>query len=482
MPQAREMSPGTPEDTIAAIATPPGEGAIGIVRLSGPDAIAIASKVFVPTRRHDLATSQRQVFHGEARDGQGPIDEVLVHVMRGPHSYTCEDIVEINCHGGAAPLQAVLEAVLARGARLATPGEFTRRAFLNGRIDLVQAEAVIDRVRAGTRAALRAANAAATGRLSRTLHELSGQLANALARIEAAVDFPDEDLPELVDDALRAELEETHRRMTELLDTAKAGRLYREGAGAAIVGRPNVGKSSLFNALLRDARAIVTPEPGTTRDLIEEIITIGGVPVRLSDTAGLRTSDDQAEQIGVQVARNALQNADIVLLVVDASEPLSEADHRLAREVAELEMPAVVVLNKTDLVPDPPVPDWADPFVRVSALTGQGLKELEDVLGDILLGDSRALSTPECACRGKENEDVFLRVGPDQGLITRIHQADSLRRAVESTRHLLDHFDASPEFLSLDLRQALSALGEITGQTTPEDILDRIFSTFCIGK
>lgn len=459
------MNPGTPEDTIAAIATPPGEGAIGIVRLSGPDAVSIASKVFVSTGGHDLATSRRRVFHGEARDDRGPIDEVLVHVMRGPHSYTCEDIVEINCHGGAAPLQAVLEAVLARGARLATPGEFTRRAFLNGRIDLVQAEAVIDRVRAGTRAALRAANAAATGHLSRTIHELSDQLIDALARIEAAVDFPDEDLPELVDDALRAELEETHGRMTELLETAKAGRLYREGAGAAIVGRPNVGKSSLFNALLRDARAIVTPEPGTTRDLIEEIITIAGVPVRLSDTAGLRSSDDQVEQIGVQVARNALQNADIILLVVDASEPLSEADEQLAREVADLEAPVVVALNKTDLAPDTPVPDWASPFagtVRVSALTGQGLKELEDALGDILLGDSR--------------------VGPDQGLITRIHQADSLRRAAESTRHLLDNFDASPEFLSLDLRQALSALGEITGETTPEDILDRIFSTFCIGK
>jgi len=452
------------EDTIAAISTPPGESGIGIVRLSGDRAVAIVAQAFVSSRGRDIRSASQRVFHGHIKDAQGAtIDEVLVHVMRAPHSYTREDVVEINCHGGAGPLNAVLELVLTCGARLAGPGEFTQRAFLNGRLDLVQAEAVIDRIQARTRASLRAAAAAADGVLSRAIQEMHDVLVDAMAHIEAAVDFPDEDLPDLVDDALRTQLEDVRMRMCELLDTAEVGRLYREGASVAIVGRPNVGKSSLFNALLRDARAIVTAHPGTTRDRIEEVITIAGVPVRLIDTAGLRTAHDEVEKIGVEVARDALQRADVILFLLDLSEPIAQEDGRLAEELTGLDQRVWLVLNKVDITPNAQGPDWTfSGTSRISAKTGEGLDGLEAALAGLLLGDAS--------------------VALDQGMITRAHQRDSLRRAEAALGQLLENYDASPEFLSIDLREALDALGEITGETTPEDILERIFSSFCIGK
>lgn len=385
--------------------------------------------------------------------------------MRAPHSYTREDIVEINGHGGTGPLNAILELVLTSGARVADPGEFTQRAFLNGRIDLVQAEAVIDTIRARTEASLRAAASAAGGALSRNINRFKDILADALARIEAAVDFPDEDLPELAGPALRDALADARDGMTALLATADAGRLYREGAGMAIAGRPNVGKSSLFNALLRDSRAIVSPAPGTTRDRIEEIVTFAGVPVRLTDTAGLRDARDDIEQIGVRIARDALQNADVVLFVLDASAPMGPDDEALADELAALDRPVWVAWNKIDLAPDDAPPAWAARFggiTRLSAITGEGVGELEEALGRLLLAGSR--------------------IAPDQGMITRAHQRQSLRRAADAVSRLLDNFDASPEFLSIDLREALDALGEITGETTPEDTLNAIFASFCIGK
>ena len=455
-----------PEDTIAAISTPPGEGGIGIVRLSGPEAIAIVRSVFVSSRSRDIGgRNAGRVFHGEIRDGEESLEEALVHVMRAPHSYTREDVVEINCHGGRGPLQAVLELTLKHGARLAEPGEFTKRAFLNGRIDLVQAEAVIDRIRAQTRAGLRAAGAAASGVLSQQLQSISSQLAEIQSRLEAAVDFAEEDLPETVDENLRAQVKDTLAAMERLLATAHAGRLYREGASAAIAGRPNVGKSSLFNALLRDARAIVTAVPGTTRDLLEEVITIRGVPVRLTDTAGLHGAADEVEKIGIERARNALKNADILLLVMDASQPPSEEERALANELAEYETPLVLVWNKIDLAPNAEPPDWPVSFAavcRVSATEITGLTELEDALARLLLGGAA--------------------IAPEQGLITRMHQQDSLRRAAGALKRVVDQFELSPELLSMDVNEAQRAVGEITGETTPDDILDRIFSTFCIGK
>ena len=453
----------SPEDTIAAVSTPPGEGGIGIVRLSGPDAVAIAGRVFVSTTGRDIAHEIRRVFHGHVVSARGGIvDEVLLHVMRAPHSYTREDVVEINCHGGAGPVAAVLDETLRQGARLAEPGEFTLRAFLNGRIDLVQAEAVVDHIRARTHAGLRAASAAASGALSKQLHAMKDDLADALARIEASVDFPDDDLPDLLDEPLRIRLEKALERMRALLSTAEAGRLYREGASIAIAGRPNVGKSSLFNALLRDARAIVSAQPGTTRDRIEETITLSGVPVRLVDTAGLRHAHDEVERIGVSVARDAMQSAEIVLLVLDASCPATEEDAALAEELRALERPVWVAWNKIDLASESLPPAGFRGMTPISALTGEGLEALEKDLAGLLLGGAP--------------------IAPDQGLITRAHQRDSLRRAAEALERILARFGESPELLSIDLRDALNALGEITGETTPEDLLDRIFASFCIGK
>ena len=460
---ARGMT--APDDTIAAISTPPGEGGIGIVRLSGPASLDIASALFRSRTGRDPRKGGR-IFHGDVVDGDVAVDEVLLHVMRAPHSYTCEDVVEINGHGGAAPLHAILELVLRQGARLAEPGEFTKRAFLNGRIDLVQAEAVIDRIRAHTRAGLRAATAAASGALSQNLYKVTSELRDIKAVLEAAVDFPDQDVPELITPDLRMRIEAIAQRIRHLLDTAEAGRLYREGATVAIAGRPNVGKSSLFNALLRESRAIVTQYAGTTRDLLEEIMTVKGIPVRLTDTAGLRETQDEVEKLGVAAARTALGRAAAILFVQDASMPDLEADRELIAECRALDVPVLQVLNKIDLVPDGPSPTPGDngfaASVRVSATDQTVLDTLESALATLLLG-------------AKD-------IAPDQGLVTRLHQRDSLRRALEALERLLGDYSASPEFLALELDDALRAVGEITGETTPDDVLERIFGEFCIGK
>lgn len=454
----------TSEDTIAAIATPPGEGGIGIVRISGTKALPIAAGMFRSSRGRDVLASRQRVFHGHVLDASGEVlDEVLLHVMRGPHSYTGEDTAEINAHGGPGPLNAVLEEVLRRGARLAGPGEFTRRAFLNGRIDLIQAEAVIDQIRARTREGLRAAQSAAGGALSRRIADLKTILTGVLARIEAAVDFPEEDLPVLVTAELLGRLRAAHGEMSSLLATADAGRVQREGARVAIAGRPNAGKSRLFNALLRDTRAIVSAQPGTTRDRIEEFAAIGGIPVLLVDTAGLRESEDEVEQIGVNLAREAVETAQLTLHVLDSSTAVTDEDRAVAERLSATGCAVIRVWNKVDLCAPPTVlglPPCAEE-VRVSALRGDGLEDLEGAMQRVLLGGAGAASG---------------------AMLTRLHQKDSLRRAAESVARVLAAAGASPELLALDLQEALQALGEITGETTPDDILEQIFSAFCIGK
>lgn len=455
------------DDTIAAISTPPGEGGVGIVRLSGPDAVAIAARLFRSARGKTLGEGTQRVYHGHLHAPDGHVlDEVLVHLMRAPHSFTRQDVVEINAHGGAGPLNAVLEAVLEQGARLAGPGEFTFRAFIHGRLDLVQAEAVIDLIRARTHAGLQAANAAAQGALSKALGALGDRLRHALAHIEAAVDFPEEDdIPQLISPALLEGLRAAHADMQHLLATADAGRILREGATIAIAGRPNVGKSSLFNAILRDARAIVSAQAGTTRDRLEDYVTLGGVPAKLVDTAGLRETGDEVEQIGVARAREAVQQANAVLFVLDASAGYTPEDALLAQELSALAVPVVLLYNKIDLSPPPVTP--ALPFVpsaicALSALTGAGLQELEARLQAMLLSG--------------------VHLAADQAMLNRAHQKASLRRAADAVARLLENPSASPEFLALDLQEALDALGEITGETTPDDILGLIFGAFCIGK
>ncbi|NLN94521.1 MAG: tRNA uridine-5-carboxymethylaminomethyl(34) synthesis GTPase MnmE [Candidatus Hydrogenedens sp.] len=454
------------DDTIAAISTPPGEGGVGIVRLSGPASLSIAAKVFVSSRAKNISKGSQRVYHGHVLDEEGnPLDEVLLHIMRAPHSYTAEDVVEINGHGGRASLQAILECVLAQGARLAQPGEFTRRAFVNGRIDLTRAEAVMDLIHAKTRAALRMAESASSGRLAGQLQALANLLKECLALAEAAVDFPEEDLPELITPAFFARLEKAKEEMAALVKSTDTGLLLQEGASIAIVGRPNVGKSSIFNLLLRDARAIVSPEPGTTRDQIEETLTLGGIPVRLCDTAGLRKTEHAVESQGIERSRQAARRAALLLFVADASSEAEEEESLLAEEMRQLEVPVVFVLNKIDLpaVAERKIPDI--PFAalcHVSAMTGEGMEELEKTLVSLLAGD--------------------LEGALDSPALFRSHQKDSMQRALKCVQALLENRDASPEILALELRDALSALGSITGETTSEEVLDIIFGSFCIGK
>jgi tRNA modification GTPase len=461
------VNPKSPEDTIAAIATPPGEGGIGIVRISGSRAVPIAGRLFHSAGGRRLTDASRRVFYGEIRDNGTVLDEALVHVMRAPHSYTREDVVEINCHGGAALLHAVLEAVVRGGARLAGPGEFTRRAFVNGRIDLVQAEAVIDRIQAQGRAALVAASSAARGTLSREIHAIRDALVTARSHIEAAIDFPDQDVPESAGPEVGETLRAACKKMERLLETADAGRLLREGATIGIAGRPNVGKSSLFNALVRESRAIVTRHAGTTRDVLQETIAVDGIPVRLCDMAGIRESADEVERLGVDSARRVLAESALILFVVDATEGVVAGDRALAEELARIDARAVVVTNKIDLSPGPadaPSLPGLDAlaFCRVSALTGAGLAELERTMAGLLKGG--------------------FSWAPDQALLTRLHQKDSVRRALEAVRRVDQNLDAAPEIAGIDLGEALDAIGEVTGETTPDEILERVFSSFCIGK
>lgn len=456
------------DDTIAAIATPLGEGGIGIVKISGPRATEILHHLFTPTggRGAALTLVPRRLTRGHVHDprtGQ-TIDEVLAVLMPAPHSYTCQDVVEIQTHGGIVVVQRILELVLAAGARPAAPGEMTLRAFLNGRLDLAQAEAVLDIVKARTEAALRVAVDQLGGHLSRQIKPLRSALMNVLAYLEATIDFVEDEIPP---QDVRTPLHHVEAALLDLLATADRGMIYRQGARAAIVGRPNVGKSSLLNALLRGDRAIVTPVPGTTRDTLEETINLHGVPLVLVDTAGIRLSaDNEIEQLGIERSRAALQRADLALLVIDGSQPLDALDETIAGLIGD--KAAIVVVNKRDLpASDATVADRLLPDARhvaISALTGTGLSDLEQAILDQLLRGSVAAS--------------------DTPLVSNPRHKAALARA-------LDHVHAaqageqtglSTELLAIDVRAAVDELGEITGETAGADLIEAIFSQFCLGK
>lgn len=452
-------------DTIAAISTPPGEAGIGIVRLSGPQAADIARRVFRPRRPRDSWQSHR-LYLGHALDSRGHVlDEVLLTLMRAPHTYTREDVVEIHCHSGFAVLKAILGEVLAQGARLARPGEFTLRAFLAGRLDLSQAEAVLEVIQARTQASLRVAAAHLAGGLGKRLGELRAALLAILAQVDAALDFHEE-AAELSPTALNEELAGTSHELAQLLATYRQGRLLREGVGVVLAGRPNVGKSSLLNRLLDADRAIVTDIPGTTRDVIEETISLGGVPLRLSDTAGLRPARDLVEELGVARSRERLAQADLVLLLLDASQPLASEDAQTLAELAD--RPVLVVLNKIDLPQHLKVEDLrpysSQPVVEISALTGQGLQNLEQAMVDLVLAGG---------------------VSTAGEIVTQARHAELLAQAQEALsrgRELLAQAEPSWELLAFEVTEALQALGEITGEEIGDAVLDQIFAQFCIGK
>ena len=457
------------EDTIAAIATPVGAGGIGIIKISGPEALLIGRQVF--QKSGPLETTQsHHLYHGhivESTTGN-IVDEVLVSFMRAPTTYTREDVVEINCHSGFAVLDRILDLVTRAGARLAEPGEFTRRAFLNGRIDLTQAEAVLDLIQSKTRRSLDLAGEHLRGGLQTIITELRGHLLEILAVFEAAIDFPDEDLEISADEQLASRFrQQVQEPITQLLEYYEDGRILREGLAVIIAGKPNVGKSSLLNKLLRSNRALVTPVPGTTRDVIEESFSLRGIPLRLMDTAGLRQAEELVEKLGMEFTRERLAQADLVLFLLDRSTPLAPEDLQIYKDIGN--KPRLMVLNKVDLEAHPDFAAIRDRFpeetiLETSALYGDGMEELKDAVFLSILG-------------GRLDTETSV-VAPN------LRHKLCLERSLEAVNRGLELLDdqSSAELIAFEVQEALAHLGEIVGLTTTEDLLDQIFSRFCIGK
>lgn len=442
-------------ETIAAISTPIGEGAIALVRISGDEAISVADCIFRGSEKPSQFPSHVQRL-GEIVEGDRSIDQVVLSVHRAPGSYTGENLVEISCHGGLLVTARVLEACLRAGARAARPGEFTERAFLNGKMDLTQAEAVIDLIRARTDLALRAAHEQLEGRLGSQIKAIRGELIEMLAHLEAAIDFPEEGIAPDEGAPLRARLDSVRQKTGDLLATAEQGRILREGVRAVIYGPTNAGKSSLLNRLLGFDRAIVSRQPGTTRDTIEEVINLRGIPIRLLDTAGLRDSADEIEREGMARTEKSLRGADLLLQVLDRSEPKPASFHHSPPERIR-----IVLLNKSDL---PEHPDWNDvPALRICCLSENGLNGLEEAIVE-------KISTQH------------LRA--ESGVAINARHRDCLRRALESCELAAETMGnrLAPEYVAVDLRVALRALDEITGDTNAEEIRNSIFAQFCIGK
>jgi tRNA modification GTPase len=449
------------DDTIVAIATPPGRGGIGVVRVAGPEAKTIASGLL-------RLAGGKQLEAGRAHFGElvepetgDRIDEVVAMYFAKPHSYTTDDIVEISCHGAPVVLRHVVELALKRGARLAEPGEFTMRAFLNGRIDLTQAEAVRDLIESQTLYQAKVAAQQLEGALSHRLQPTKDKLIELIAAMEAGIDFAEDDVSVMPGEQILARITAVREPLTALLSSFDYGKVVHEGLTLAIVGRPNVGKSSLFNRLVERERAIVTATPGTTRDLVTETVAIGGLPVRLVDTAGIRQALDEAESIGIRKSTEALADADLVLVVLDASQPLEDTDRELLRDVRQ--RPAITVANKVDLASGESAEISAAAAVRTSATSGEGIPRLRELILQNIGGD------------GAQVESGFLTNARQQDLVRKaLAGLDAASAAVSAqTPH---------EMILLDLYNALRPLDEITGATTADDILNRIFSTFCIGK
>ena len=460
------------DDTIAAIATPLGEGGLAVIRISGANALAVADKAFTPVGKNSRKPSDaasHTIHYGKVFRAGKQVDEVLCAVMLAPRTFTRENIVEITCHGGILSTKTVLDTVLEAGARLALPGEFTQRAFLNGRLDLAQAEAVADLIHSRTELALSAANEQLAGKLSARINQLRDDLMHTLAHIEAHIDFPEEDIAPDTRATLEGRMERGIAFMDELLRTANEGQILRRGIRAAIIGRPNAGKSSLLNQLLGHERAIVSPIAGTTRDTIEETANVRGIPVVFIDTAGLREAKDDIESEGIRRSRESLARAEFILHVLDASEALTKEDETFLAEFADKKR--ILVRNKIDLPVKLEIKSEIGnlkseivPVVDLCSLSGNGIEQLKDAIKSLVWSGA---VTNEMA----------------QVTINSRHQ-DALRRGREAVQLALDALraDASLEFVALDLRIGANAVGEVVGKTTTEDLLDSIFSTFCLGK
>ncbi len=457
------------EDTIAAISTPVGKAGIGIIRISGPISLSIAKNIFKPNKDIKDFESHR-LYLGSIIDPKtgNIVDEVLLSCMKAPHSYTREDVVEINSHSGYMVLSKILEIVLSQGARLAKPGEFTLRAFLNGRIDLTQAEAIVDLINAQSEKGLYIATKQLKGSLKEKINQLKERLSDLLAHIEASIDFPEEDETLISEDEIQAQLKDYISQIEHIISLHRQKKMWIDGINTILLGRVNVGKSSLLNRLLDEERAIVSPIPGTTRDVIESSVIINGLPLKLIDTAGMREVSDEIEKIGISFTTKRLKEADLVLVVLDQSRPLNEEDFNII-EMCKGKM-GIIVLNKIDL------PSQIDkfsmerlisykmPIVRISALTGEGIEELKKSIFDL-------------AIKG-EADTLESNIAPN------MRHREALKSSLSSLKNALSLIKESGtiDLIAFEIRSALDCLGQITGEVTTEDILEKIFSQFCLGK
>ncbi len=454
------------EDTIAAISTAYGEGGIGIIRISGENSLNILNRIFKPVSKK---IESRKMIYGNIVEPSSNkiIDEVLCVYMKGPKTYTAEDVVEINCHGSIISLKKTLEIVLQNGARLAEPGEFTKRAFLNGRLDLSQAEAVIDLIKAKSEKTFDVALNQLEGKFSEQIKLLRKKIVDILVNIAVNIDYPDEDIEQLTYSNLSESLKEVYLEINKMIDSAETGRMIKEGLNVAIIGKPNVGKSSLMNSLLKENRAIVTEIPGTTRDTIEEMLTIRGIPVRLTDTAGIRETEDIIEKIGIEKSKESFNNADLIILMVDCSTSLNSEDLKIIEHVDNRNV--ILVFNKLDLdckinkeevtslIPNATI-------VEASIATDMGIDKIENSIEELVYG-------------GKVTQK-------DSLLVTNVRHKNLL---VEANRSINDALEMTKneealEFIEIDVNSAYELLGEIIGETVQEDIINEVFARFCLGK
>lgn len=457
-------------DTIAAISTPPGEGAISIVRLSGDQSIEIADKVFQSGKKTLKKVDSHTIHYGHIVDpaNQQLVDEVMVSVMRSPKTFTKEDIVEINCHGGIVVVNELLQLMLREGARLAEPGEFTKRAFLNGRVDLSQAEAVMDLIRAKTDKAMNVAINQLDGNLSKLIRQLRQEILETLAQVEVNIDYPEyDDVEELTTQLLLEKAGQVSLQIDALLVNAKQGKILREGLSTAIIGRPNVGKSSLLNYLLHEEKAIVTDIAGTTRDVIEEYVSVRGVPLKLVDTAGIRETEDIVERIGVERSRKALSEADLILLVLNQSEELTQEDRKLLEATRELKR--IILLNKTDLQPKLDRKELQqligkDELLAISVLRQDGMNQLEEAIAALFFG-------------GQTGEK-------DATYVSNTRHIALLENASQALKEVQNGIEAGMpvDLVQIDMTRCWDYLGEIVGDSVQDELITQLFSQFCLGK
>ncbi|WP_136479117.1 tRNA uridine-5-carboxymethylaminomethyl(34) synthesis GTPase MnmE [Acetivibrio thermocellus] len=456
------------EDTIAAISTPHGAGGVGIIRISGDKAFEIAERIFRGKKDFKLIRSHTINYGKIVNPESGAVlDEVLLSKMEKPKTFTREDVVEINCHGGMVVLKNILELCIKEGARLAEPGEFTKRAFLNGRIDLSQAEAVIDLINSKTNESSKAAISQLEGKLSRKIKDARSKLIELLAHIEVTVDYPEHDIEEITGNMVYEEIGKIKEKLCDIVKSFERGRIIREGIDAVIIGKPNVGKSSLLNELSGKSKAIVTDIPGTTRDIIEEYININGIPLRIIDTAGIRETEDVVEKIGVEKTHRAIDEADLVIMMIDAKRGMDEDDNRILTMLGDKKL--IILINKIDLVDEKQINEIESLLkgrkcIRTSVKEGTGISELENAITELFVQGEVSV-----------NEEI---------LLTNIRHKNLIDMAISSIEKAMESIDGSMplDLVSIDITDAADYLGQITGESVSEDVMHEIFSKFCLGK